>query len=70
MPQCCFPKADGRGIVQHGLAVQGRQCGTKLQSALPEAMTASGLEAEWQLQVVLRPFEHAKLDKRARSRAQ
>lgn len=27
MPQCGFREADGHGIVQHGLAAQGPQCG-------------------------------------------
>lgn len=38
MTQCCFPIADRRGIVQHGLEAQGRQwlkCG---QWILPKGM--------------------------------
>lgn len=32
MPQCGFREADGHGIVQHGLAAQGPQCGRSCQS--------------------------------------
>lgn len=61
-PQLPFTSSSRRcGAARHsGLSLQLRNradselevCGTKLQSALPEAMTASVLEAEWQLQVV------------------